>query len=137
MSGLKRFSYSSAYIDSGAIGAFMAGVLGFSVWISLDTSSLVSPLWLATSIVAVVVYQLSIFWLMRQYHEADRVFGIFTSNILCLSLVIFTVELVSGVTLPNQLPVLSPIAHSFGYQVEAFSPGSVALSYAVIAIMVG
>lgn len=135
--GLRRFTTSSAYIDSGMIGAFILGVAVFALWIALETGQLVSPYWLGISIVSIVIYQLAIFWLILQYWEADRILGIFTSNVLCIGLIIALVEFISGVNLPNRLPVLSVIAHNFGYSMESFSPGAVAFSYAVIALFAG
>lgn len=134
---LKRFATSSAYIDSSMIGGFMLGVLVFAGWIGYETGQLVSPAWLTVSIVAVVLYQITIFWLILQYWEPDRILGIFTSNLICLGLIVMLVELVSGVVLPNHLPVLSVLAHTAGYSVTSFSPGAVAISYAVIALIVG
>lgn len=133
----QRLSKSTAYIDSGAVGAYFIGVLAFATFVAVATADVISPWWLSGSIIAVATYQLLIFWLILQAWEINKIFGIFTLNILSLSIVFFLVETVFSVQLPIDLPVLNVIVSAYGLSAESMSPGSVALSYSVLALLVG
>jgi len=132
-----RHAWSPAYIDSGLIGAYILGVIIFAVWISYITQAVIAPWWLGTSIVAVTLYEMMILWLIRQYWEADKIFAIFTSNIVCLSLVFLIVELVTQVRLPTDLPAFSVLVYLSGIEATSVNPGVVAVSYALIAVFSG
>lgn len=133
-----RFKVSSAYIDSGLVTAFLVGVVSFSVWIGYETRAVIPMWWLSPSIIAVVVYQMLIFWLLLQYWEADRVLFIYTSNIVCLGLILGLVSHFWDVTLPLSLPILNLSASMMQvYGLESFDPGAVALSYGAIGLGCG
>jgi hypothetical protein len=134
---LTRYSWSPAYIDSGVVGAYVIGLVAFAVWIAAITAGVVSPIWLGVSIVAVGIYQIGIFWLIKQYFEADKIFMIFASNILCLGLILTFVETVFGVRLPVNLPILNMFVSYVGLQATSLSPGLVAISYAVVGMLTG
>lgn len=132
-----RYERSDAYIDSSQIVAFLFGVVVFSSWIAYQTREVISPWWLGVSIVIVTIYQMVIFWLIRQYWEPDKILGIFTSNLMCLGLIFALVSFVTGITLPTDLPILNFTLYLAGIQATSIQPGAVALSYAVLAIWVG
>lgn len=134
---VKRYKSSSAYIDSGLVGAYALGLAIFAIWIGINTAEHVPAWWLSSSIVAVGLYQVAIFWLVRQYWEADKIFFIFTTNLVCLGLILAGVGLVFDVHLPADLPILSTIIYLQGYEATSFSPGSVALSYSYIGLLTG
>ncbi|MFZ1250375.1 MAG: hypothetical protein WAR37_02925 [Candidatus Microsaccharimonas sp.] len=133
----KRTPYSTAYIDSTLVVAFLAGLVAFAVWIAWQTAGVINPWWLGGSIIAVGIYQMLIFWVMQQYWEADRILGIFTTNIVCLGLILGLVGVVFGIRLPVDLPILNFTLYLAGIEATSFSPGAVALSYGFIGLIVG
>lgn len=132
-----RFKTSEAYIDSSMIVAFMLGVAVFAAWIVYETRDVIAPWWLGPSIFTVVIYQMTIFWLIRQYWEVNKILGIFTSNLICLGLILALVSYVTGITLSTDLPVLNIILYLAGIEATSIQPGAVALSYATLALFAG
>ncbi len=132
-----RYKKSDAYIDSSQVAGFLFGVIIFAAWIAYATRGVIAPWWLGTSIVVVTLYQMTIFWLIRQYWEPDKILGIFTSNIVCLGLIFALISYVSGVTLPTDLPILNFTLFLAGIEATSIQPGAVALSYAALALWVG
>jgi hypothetical protein len=133
----KRYSESSAYIDSTLVAAFVIGLIAFATWIAFETSSVINPLWLGGSIIAVGIYEMIIYWLMRQYWDVHRIFIIFIINIVSLGLILGLVGIVFDVRLPVDLPVLNFTLYLSGIEATSFSPGAVALSYTVIGLFSG
>lgn len=133
----QRNSYSGAYIDSTLVAAFIIGLVAFAVWIAYETSAVINPWWLGGSIAAIGIYQMLIFWVMRQYWDVHRIFIIFIINIISLGLILGLVGLIFNVRLPVDLPILNVTLYLAGIEATSFSPGAVALSYSVIGILSG
>lgn len=133
----KRYNYSPAYIDSGIVTAYFTGVIAFAVWIAWQTADVISPVWIALSIVAISSYQMGIFWLLRQYWEIDRIFSIYINNITCLGLYFLAAEYITDVKLPVELPIINLTLYLMGVEATSLSPGAVALSYSLVAIICG
>lgn len=132
-----RHAWSPAYVDSTMVVLFILGAAIFSFGIAYATRFTISPLWLGPSIMAIVLYQLAILWLIRQYWEVNRIMFIFTTNVICLGLIFGFFEFIFSVRLPTDMPVLNYILHAYGITVTSLSPGVVALSYATVAILSG
>ena len=133
----QRYSYSTAYIDSTLVVAFIAGLVAFAVWIAWQTAGVINPWWLGGSIIAVGIYEMIIFWLMRQYWDVHRIFIIFIINVVSLGLILGFVGIVFGVRLPVDLPILNVTYYLAGIEATSFSPGAVALSYTVVGLFSG
>lgn len=137
MKNRKRYKRSSAYIDSGMISAGFIGVLIFAFWIGFETREAIAWWWLSLAIVTITVYQMMIFWLIKQYNEVDKIFGIFISNLLCLSLILILVNVAIDVQLPIGLPTYSIFLYLYGYAAFSTEPGVVALSYGALGLLSG
>lgn len=133
----KRHASSPAYIDSTMVVLFIFGAAVFAAGIAYATRNTISPLWLGPSIMAIVLYEMVILWLIRQYWEVNRIMFIFMTNIVCLSLIFAFFEFILNVRLPTDMPVLNYILYSYGIQAESVSPGIVAMSYAELALICG
>lgn len=133
----KRHAMSPAYIDSSLVTGYLLGVILFSVWIAAITQNVINPVWLGVATASVAIYQMLIYWLLRQYWEPDKIFFIFTTNIASLSIILLAVGLMTGIQLPADLPVFSVIIWLAGLQATVYDPGLVAVSYALIALITG
>ncbi len=133
----KRHSFSTAYIDSTLVVAFIIGLVAFAVWIAWETANVINPWWLGGSIIAIGIYEMIILWFMRQYWDVHRIFIIFIINIICLGLILSFVGYVFNVRLPVDLPILNVTLYLAGIEATSFSPGSVAISYTVIGLFSG
>ena len=134
---LKRFRMPGAHIDSTLVVAYAVGVIAFAVSVAYATRGVISPYWLGTTIVALALYQLAIFWVMLQSWEIDRIMTVFVINILSLGIIMSAISYLLNISLPVDLPVLSIMVHLAGIEATSASPGAVGLSYATLAIQVG
>ncbi len=133
----QRSRMPDAHVDSTLVVMFSIGVVLFATWIAYETRNVISPYWLGSSIAVLALYQLAILWMLRQSWEIDRIMTIFSINILSLSTIMNTVSYVLNVSLPTNLPFHSVLIHLAGIEASSTSPGTVALSYTMIAVIVG
>lgn len=133
----KRYASSPAYVDSTMVVLFIFGAAVFAGGIAYMTRTTISPLWLGPSIMAIVLYEMAILWLLRQYWEINRIMFIFMTNVVCLSLIFMFFEFVMNARLPTSMPILNYILYAHGIKAESVSPGLVAMSYAELALICG
>jgi hypothetical protein len=133
---LKRYASSPAYIDSIKVSVYLAIGLGVALWFAVILRNVINPWWLGGSIAMIFVYQLFIFWLMRQFNDSTRIFVVFIFGLISLGLIASLVAWVTGVRLPTDLPVMAYLYGFYPVYMTTFDPGTVAIYYASFAQIV-
>ena len=129
---MKRFKSSPAYIDSLATGLYIGVGLLIALWFAVILRDIVNPYWLGISIATVFLYLGFMLWLMRQFTSTTRIFIIALFGVVSLGLLCSLVGFITGVRLPNDLPIVQYI-HFFPVQTTTYDPGAVAVFYAFFA----
>lgn len=137
MTKLKRFVRSPAYIDGSHVSAYVMVGLLVSLAFAVILRSVVNPLWLGVAVMSVFVYQLAMFWLMRQFTDAARVFVVLIFGVINLGLIASLVTYVTRVTLPTDLPIVMYLSWLYPFHTTTYDPASVAIYYASFAHIVG
>lgn len=134
----KRYAISDAYVDGYRMVSFFLSVAALSCITAVVNAHVINPLWLGGSIFFIIMYCAITIWFMRQIIDVNRIFIIYILSFLCLGSILSIVSMVTEVTLPTDLPVLSAGYYWFSMspfvagQLTSFDPGAVALSYAFI-----
>jgi hypothetical protein len=130
---MKRFSFSLAYIDGSRSILYLALGQIVAVALAILLQAVVNPWWLWLSVSTVFIYQLAMYWLMRQFYDYQRSLVVLIFGLVCLGLAVNFVTHVTNIRLPNDLPIVVYLSGFYPYQTDTYDPGSVAVYYASFA----
>jgi hypothetical protein len=133
---MKRFSFSLAYIDGSRSILYIALGQIIAVALAILLQAVVNPWWLWISISTVFMYQLAMYWLMRQFYDYQRSLVVLIFGLVCLGLAVNLVTYVTNIRLPNDLPIVMYLNGFYPYQTTTYDPGSVAVYYASFAHLI-